>query len=252
MNLLHKKIALITGGTTGIGAATAKRFQEEGATVIVTGSNTETLEAARHNLPGVEVFASDAGDPRATKVLVSEVVSRHGRIDVLFVNAGIARIVPSAMVEEALFDAHFNVNVRGPYFLIKHAAPSIPDGGSIVLTSSIAAMQGRVGMTVYAATKAALRSFGRSFAAELAPRRIRVNTITPGPIATPIFGKLGLPAEQMGNVAENFRKRVPLKRWGMPEETAAAALFLASDESSFTTGAELLVDGGILELESAQ
>jgi len=252
MNRLQNKVALITGGTTGIGAATAKRFQEEGATVIVTGSNPETLESARHNLPGIEVIGSDAGDSSATKVLISKVVARHGRIDVLFVNAGIARIAPSSMVDEALFDAQFNVNVRGPYFLIKHAVPVIPDGGSIVLTSSIAALQGRAGMTVYAATKAALRSFGRTFAAELAPRRIRVNTITPGPVATPIFGKLGLPAEQMGDAAENFRKRVPLKRWGLPEETASAALFLASDESSFTTGAELLVDGGTLELESVQ
>jgi NAD(P)-dependent dehydrogenase (short-subunit alcohol dehydrogenase family) len=130
MNTLNK-IALITGGTTGIGAATAKRFQAEGATVIVTGSNKATLEAARKAMPEVEVVASDAGDPAATKMLIDQVQAKHGRIDVLFVNAGIARMAPSSTVNEAFFDALFNVNVRGPYFLLKHAAPLISDGGSL-------------------------------------------------------------------------------------------------------------------------
>jgi len=248
MNRLANKIALITGGTSGIGAATAKRFQAEGATVIVTGSNPTTLDAARNEMPGIEVIASDAGDVAATKTLIDQVKAKHGRIDVLFVNAGIAKFAPSSMVDEALFDLQFNINVRGAYFAIKHAVPVMSDGGSIVLTASVSGVTGGSGQTVYGATKAALRSFGRTFAAELAPRRIRVNTISPGPIETPIFGKVGMPAEQMAGAVAGLVAAVPLARLGQPEEVASAALFLASDESSFTTGAELFVDGGMVDI----
>lgn len=246
---LNGKIALITGGTTGIGAATAKRFQAEGATVLVTGSNPATLEAARRELSGIEVIASEAGDTGAAKTLVEGVKAKHGRIDVLFVNAGIARFAPIETVDEAFFDAQFAINVRGAYFVMKHAAPAMPDGGSIILTASVAGSKGGGGaMTVYAATKAALRSFGRTFASELAPRRIRVNTISPGPIETPIFGKTGMTAEQMSGFAESMVTQIPLKRIGHADEVAAAALFFASDESSYTTGAELFVDGGMVDV----
>ena len=248
MAKLDGKIALITGGTSGIGAATAKRFQSEGAKVIVTGSNPKTLEAARHELSGIDVMSSDAGDAAATKVLIDQVQSRYGRIDVLFVNAGIAKFSPSANVDEAFFDAQFDINVKGAYFVIKHAAPVMTDGGSIILTSSVSGVLGGGGQTVYGATKAAIRSFGRTFAAELAPRRIRVNTISPGPIATPIFGKTGLTAEQLAGFTESLMTTIPLKRVGQPEEIAAAALFFASDESSYTTGAELFVDGGMVDI----
>ena len=248
MAKLEGKIALITGGTSGIGAATAKRFQSEGAKVIVTGSNPKTLDVARHELPGVDVMSSDAGDAAATKVLIDQVHARYGRIDVLFVNAGIAKFSPSASVDEAFFDAQFNINVKGAYFVIKHAAPVMSDGGSIILTSSVSGVLGGGGQTVYGATKAAIRSFGRTFAAELAPRRIRVNTISPGPIETPIFGKVGLTAEQLAGFTETMVATIPLKRVGQPEEIAAAALFFASDESSYTTGAELFVDGGMVDI----
>src|SRR5580704_12821613 len=196
MNTLKNKIALITGGTSGMGAATAKRFHEEGATVIVTGSGPATVEAARKAMPYVEAVVSDAGDNKAAEALVNRVKENHGRIDVLFVNAGIARIAPLAAADEAHFDELFRVNVRGPYFLLKHAVPVMTDGGSIILTSSIGALKGMPGLSVYSATKAALTSFGRTLAAELAPRRIRVNTLSPGPIMTPIFGKSGLTAEE--------------------------------------------------------
>ncbi len=248
MPKLEGKIALITGGTSGIGAATAKRFQSEGAKVIVTGSNPKTLEVARHELSGIDVISSDAGDAAATKVLIDQVKSRYGRIDVLFVNAGIAKFSPSANVDEAFFDAQFNINVKGAYFVIKHAAPVMADGGSIILTSSVSGVLGGGGQTVYGATKAAIRSFGRTFAAELAPRRIRVNTISPGPIETPIFGKVGLTAEQLAGFTESLMATIPLKRVGQPEEIAAAAVFFASDESSYTTGAELFVDGGMVDI----
>ena len=248
MAKLDGKIALITGGTSGIGAATAKRFQSEGAKVIVTGSNPKTLDVARHELSGIDVMSSDAGDAAATKVLIDQVQSRYGHIDVLFVNAGIAKFSPSANVDEAFFDAQFDINVKGAYFVIKHAAPVMTDGGSIILTSSVSGVLGGGGQTVYGATKAAIRSFGRTFAAELAPRRIRVNTISPGPIETPIFGKTGLTAEQLAGFTESLMTTIPLKRVGQPEEIAAAALFFASDESSYTTGAELFVDGGMVDI----
>ena len=244
MNTLKNKIALITGGTSGMGAATAKRFHEEGATVIVTGSSPATVEAARKAMPYVEAVVSDAGDPKAAEALVNRVKEKHGRIDVLFVNAGIARIAPLAAADEAHFDELFRVNVRGPYFLLKSAVPVMSEGGSIILTSSMGAVKGMPGLSVYSATKAALRSIGLTLAAELASRRIRVNTITPGPINTPIAGKMGLSPEQI----EGFGQMVangPLGRRGEPEEIAAAALYYASDESKFTTGTELRVDGGI-------
>ncbi len=247
MARLDGKIALITGGTTGIGAATAKLFQAEGATVIVTGSNPKSAEAAKAELPGIEVIVSDQGDVAAAKALVDQVKAKHGRIDVLFVNAGVAHFAPIDVVDEAFFDTQFNINVRGAYFIVKHAAPVIPDGGSIILTASTAASTGGVGMSVYSATKAALRSFGRTLAAEFAPRNIRVNTVSPGPIETPIFGKSGLSQAQIDGFLEGAKARVPLSRLGRPEEVAAAALYLAAD-ASFTTGAELLVGGGLVSI----
>ncbi len=248
MGKLDDKVALITGGTTGIGAATARLFQAEGATVIVTGSNPQTLEAARRDLRGIEVIAADAADAAATKTLIHDVRERHGRLDIVFVNAGIGKFLPSSDVDETFFDTLFGINVRGAYFAIKHAAEVMSEGGSIVLTASVSGVKGGQGQTVYGATKAALRSFGRTFAGELAPRRIRVNTISPGPIETPIFGKVGIPAEQMGAMVEDMVKRIPLSRVGRPEEVAAAALFFASDDSSYTTGAELFVDGGMVDI----
>jgi NAD(P)-dependent dehydrogenase (short-subunit alcohol dehydrogenase family) len=249
MNRLSGKVALISGGTSGMGAATAKLFVTEGATVIVTGSSDHTVEAARSGLNDIEVIACDAADVNAISALVNDVSARHGRIDVLFVNAGIADYVPIEQVDEARFDRVFDVNARGAFFLVKAVAAVMPDGGSIVLTSSMSQGLGMPGLTVYAASKAALRSLGRTFAAELAPRNIRVNTITPGPIETPIWGKTpGTSAEAVSAMKARYAARVPLKRLGRPDEIANAALFLASDEASFTTGIELPVDGGQLDL----
>jgi NAD(P)-dependent dehydrogenase (short-subunit alcohol dehydrogenase family) len=226
-----------------MGAATAKLFQEEGATVIVTGSSDQSVATARQALPSVQSVRSDASNPQAAKQLVEAVAREHGRIDILFVNAGIARVAPAAATTEDLFDMLFATNVRGPYFLLKYVIPVLSDGASIILTSSSAAVQGMPGLSAYGASKAALRSLGMSLAAELAPRRIRVNTITPGPINTPIAGKMELTPEQMAGFGQMIA-RVPLGGPGEPEEIAAAALYFASDASRFTTGTELRVDGG--------
>jgi NAD(P)-dependent dehydrogenase (short-subunit alcohol dehydrogenase family) len=187
--------------------------------------------------PGIEVIASEAADVAATKRLVETVKATHGRIDVLFVNAGISRFKPISMIDEAFFDTQFGINVRGAYFVMKHAIEIMPDGGSIFLTSSVSAALGVAGQTVYGATKAAVRSFGRSFARELAPRRIRVDTISPGPIETPIHAKAGKQRE-IASIAQQF---VPLARMGQAEEVASVALFLASEDASYITGGELFV-----------
>jgi NAD(P)-dependent dehydrogenase (short-subunit alcohol dehydrogenase family) len=241
------KVVLITGGTTGIGEATAKLFQAEGATVIVTGASLKSIEAAKSSLAGIDVLMSDQADVAETKALIETIKSRHGRIDVLFVNAGVAAFAPVDSVDEAFFDRQFNINVRGAYFVVKHAAPIIPDGGAIILTASTAASSGGPGMSVYGATKAAVRSFGRTFAAEFASRNIRVNIVSPGPVETPIFGKTGLSQEQIGRFLADAKTRVPLGRIGRPEEVASAVAYLASD-ATFTTGAELMVGGGLNDI----
>ena len=246
-NKLTGKIALISGGTTGIGAATAKLFQAEGATVIVTGGNPARTEAAKQALPGVDVIQSDAGDVTAVKALVEQVKQKYGRIDVLFANAGVADFAPVAAVDEAFYDRHFDINVKGLYFLLQQAAPIVPDGGAIILTASVVASKGLDSASVYSATKAAVRSYGRTFARELAPRNVRVNTISPGPIDTPIFEKTGWSQEQIDGFKQGVTGNVPLGRLGQSEEIAKAALFFAAD-ASYTTGAELLVDGGMVDL----
>ena len=195
-------------------------------------------------MPYVEAIVSDAGDPKAAQSLVDHIKEKYGRLNILFVNAGIAKVAPLSTADEAHFDELFRVNVRGPFFLLKYAAPAMTDGGSIILTSSMGALKGMPGLSVYSATKAALRSFGLSLAAELAPRLIRVNTITPGPINTPISGKMGLSPEQIAGFGQMVAGG-PFHRRGDPEEIAAAALYYASEDSKFTTGTELRVDGGI-------
>lgn len=247
MAKLENKVALISGGTTGIGAETARLFKAEGATVIVTGSSPASVERARAELPGIEVVVSDAGDPAAAKALVDQVKAKHGRIDVLFVNAGVAQFLPLADFDEAAYDRLFDVNVKGAFFLTKHAAPVIPKGGSIIFTASVAGASGGLpGASVYGATKAAVRSFGRTLANELVTAGIRVNTISPGPIETPIIDK-GLTPEQAKNFRESTGERIPMARIGTADEVARAALYLAAD-ATFTTGAELFVDGGFIDL----
>lgn len=249
MGKLDGKIALITGGSTGIGLATAKLFEEEGAQVIITGRNAASFVAAQKELGGRALaIASDTSNLKDIASLIEVIREKFGRIDILFANAGIARFQPFGEVEESFFDEHFDINVKGLYFTIQAALPLIPKGGSILLTASVVSKKGFSGSSVYAATKAAVRSFGRTLATELAPRGIRVNTLSPGPVATPLFEKMGIPADAIGQMQERMTQGVALKRMGTSEEIARAALFLSSDDASLIVGAELFADGGLAEL----
>lgn len=246
---LHGKVALITGGTSGIGFATAQIFQKEGAQVIVTGRHPKTVEEAQKELgPNALAVASDAGSLAATDALMKTIREKFGRLDVLFANAGVTQFAPVEQVDEDFFDRQFGVNVRGLFFTVKKSLGLLSDGGAVLLNASVASRKGFAGASVYSATKAAVRSLGRTLAAELAPRRIRVVTISPGPIATPLFSKLEMPKEAAEAVAAGWAAGVALKRMGRPEEIARLALFLASDEASFITGTEVFADGGLAEL----
>ncbi len=249
MGRLNGKRALITGGTTGIGLETAKQFLAEGARVAITGTNPATLEAARAALgSGVLAIPSDAGDIAAQAALGSKIGEAFGGLDILFVNAGIASFGPIDQLDEATYDRMFAVNLKGPMFLVKALLPLLADPTSIILNGSINARIGMPNTSVYAATKAGLISLARSLSGELISRGIRANVISPGPIATPIFGKMGFPEDVLKSMAASFQAQIPVKRFGEPSEIATAAVFLASDESRFTVGSELVIDGGMSNL----
>ena len=247
MGKLSGKVAVVTGGTTGIGLATARLFAAEGAKVIATGRNPETLAAARKELAGVvEVVQSDAGDPAQVRRLFQDVGRAQGRIDVLFLNAGIAKFVPLADTSDELFDEVIQVNLKGPFVALRAAVPFLGRGASVIVNTTVATERAFAGASVYSASKAALAALVRGAAVELAARGVRVNAVQPGPITTPIFGKLGLPAEAREEFAKHATERIPLGRFGAADEVARAALFLASEDSTFVTGHELTVDGGML------
>ncbi len=246
MKRLEGKRALITGGTSGIGLETALRFIEEGARVAVTGTNPATLEAAGKRLgEGALVLASDAGSAAGQKRLAQEVERHFGQLDVLFVNAGIAQLQPIEQWTEEAFDRSFAINVKGPFFLMQALLPVFAAEASIVVNGSVNAHIGMANTAVYAATKAALISFVRTFSGELIARGIRVNAVSPGPIATPLYGKLGLQEADLKQVAASIETQIPAGRFGTAREIADAVVFFASDESSFTVGSELLMDGGM-------
>jgi NAD(P)-dependent dehydrogenase (short-subunit alcohol dehydrogenase family) len=246
MDRLKGKHALITGGTTGIGLETARRFVQEGARVAITGKNPSTLEAARQELGAdVLVIASDASAVSEQKQLAEQIKQAFGQLDILFANAGVVDMRPLDQFDETGFDRSFAINVKGPYFLIQSLLPLFSNPASIVLNGSVNAHIGMAGTSVYAASKAALLSFVRTLSGELIGRGIRVNAISPGPISTPLYGKLGFSEEQLKTVAASIQGQVPAARFGNSVEIANAVVFLASDECSFTVGAELLVDGGM-------
>lgn len=247
---LEGKIAVITGGNSGMGLATAKRFLNEGAHVIITGRRQKELDEAVKELGSSQVIGvqGDVANMKDLDHLFSVVKSKHGHIDILFANAGLGHIAPIDQVSETSFDLQFNVNVKGLFFTVQKALPLMKEGGSIILNASIASSKGMQAMSVYSATKAAVRSFARTLTTDLKGRGIRVNAISPGPIATPIFGKMGLTTEQQHEFGANIMTQVPMGRIGNPEEIASAVLFLASAESSYVTGIELTVDGGTAQI----
>lgn len=248
MGKLSGKIAVITGGNSGIGLATAKLFAAEGAHVIITGRRKDELDTAVAAIGakaiGVQGDVSKLAD---LDRLYAEVKQKFGHIDILFANAGVALPSPVADVSEDHFDKHFDINVKGLFFSVQKALHLFKDGGSIILTSSVVNTTGMAGFAVYSATKAAVRSFARTLTTELAARKIRANVISPGPIETPIFGKMGLPEKQVQEFGSQIATMVPLGRFGKSEEIAKAALFLASnDDSSYVAGIDLYVDGGMV------
>jgi NAD(P)-dependent dehydrogenase (short-subunit alcohol dehydrogenase family) len=245
---LQNKVALVTGGTSGIGLETAKLFKAEGATVIVTGTNPARLEAAASALgPDALVLAVDLRKPADIDRAVEAIRAKYGRIDVVFANAGAGKATPLEAITPEDIEEQFSLNFSGLFFTIQKAAAHMPKGGSIVVTTSFLNAVGTPGLSILSATKAATRSLVRSIGAELAPRGIRVNAVSPGPIATPFHSKLGLSEAQLSETAAAIQSQVPLQRFGEAAEIAKSALFLASDDSSFTTGVELVVDGGLTQ-----
>ena len=249
MGKLEGKIALVTGGTSGIGLATAKSFVTEGAYVFITGRRAPELAAAvkeiGSNVTGIQGDVSNLGD---LDRLFEQIKREKGKLDIVFANAGTAKYAPLGQITEELYDSTFNTNVKGLLFTVQKALPLIPDGSSIILNASIVASKGLSSNSVYSATKAAVRSFARTWTTDLKVRRIRVNAVSPGSIDTPGLNELLGSSEVGQQRLKMISNAVPLGRLGKPEEIAKAVTFLASDDSSYITGAELFVDGGFAQV----
>jgi NAD(P)-dependent dehydrogenase (short-subunit alcohol dehydrogenase family) len=245
MKRLEGKIAVVTGGNSGIGLASAKRLLEEGARVAISGRSKKTLDEAV-TLLGKDVFAVQSDVSKLTEIdkFFAAVTQKFGKIDVLFANAGIGKFVPLEATTEQDYDEMFDINAKGAYFTIQKALPHLNDGASIILNTSVVSHEGIANGSVYAATKAAMRSFTRSIAAELVGRKIRVNAVAPGPIATPIISRTGIPKAALDEITARLIDSVPMKRIGTPEEVAGVVAFLASSDASYVTGVEIDVDGG--------
>jgi len=249
MNRLSGKVAVITGGNSGMGLATAKLFATEGAKVAVTGRNEATLATAATAI-GHDAIAikADVLDLKSIDAAYQQAFDKFGKFDVLVVNAGVFKGVPLADFTEELFDEIVDINYKGAFFSVQKALPFLNDGASVVITSSVVNATGMATASAYASTKAAVRSLARGFSADLLDRKIRVNILSPGPIETPIFDRLGMPQESVDGMKEYMASGVPLKRLGTVDEMANGFLFLASDESSYMVGGEIVLDGGMGQL----
>ncbi|WP_017314213.1 glucose 1-dehydrogenase [Mastigocladopsis repens] len=243
MNKLEGKVALVTGGTSGIGLATAKRFVAEGPYVFITGRRQTELDAAvkaiGENVTGVQSDASNLADLDG---LFATIKQEQGHLDVVFANAGIGEIAPLGEITEEHFDKTFNINVKGLLFTVQKALPLLPEGASIILNASIVSIKGTPALSVYSATKAAVRSFARNWILDLKERKIRVNVVSPGVVPTPSYDRLGV------EFVDSEASTIPLGRVGTPDDIAKAVVFLASDDSSFVNGIELFVDGGMAQI----
>jgi NAD(P)-dependent dehydrogenase (short-subunit alcohol dehydrogenase family) len=249
MSRFAGKKVLVTGGNSGIGFETAKEFIREGAEVFITGRNKETLTAALKELgPKAKMALSDSASLKDISLLAETIKKEFGHLDAAFINAGIAHFVPLEELTEKHFDETFNTNVKGPLFLVQKIAPLFKNGGSIILNGSVVAQMGFPAATVYSATKAAVVNLAKTLSTDLLSKNIRVNSVSPGPIETPIFARMGGTAEEVSQTQAHMATLVPLKRMGAASEVAKTVLFLASDDSSFILGSDISVDGGIAQL----
>lgn len=243
-NKLKGKIAVITGGNSGIGYATAKELVAEGATVVITGRNEVAVAKAATELNAIGIV-SDQSHLVAIDHLVKQVESTLGKVDILFINAGIAGFIPIESVTEDHFDSIMNINFKGAFFTLQKFIPILNEGAAVTFLSSLNATTGMANSSVYAASKASLNSLVRAASIELAGRQIRVNSVSPGPINTPIFGKLGLDEESVNGLAQTMQNAIPLKRFGTVEQVAKIVAFLSSDDAAYTTGSDYPIDGGL-------
>jgi NAD(P)-dependent dehydrogenase (short-subunit alcohol dehydrogenase family) len=249
MSKLEGKVALITGGNSGIGLAAAKQFVKEGAYVFITGRRVPELSAATEEL-GKQVVGvqGDVSNPHDLDRLFAQIKREKGKLDIVFANAGLAKYAPIGTITEEFYDSIFDINVKGLLFTVQKALPLMPDGASIILNASIVASKGLAAVSVYSATKAAVRSFARTWTTDLRDRRIRVNAVSPGSTDTPGLSELFASAETGSERLKMIPKIIPLGRLGTPDEIAKAVVFLASDDSSYITGTELFVDGGFAQV----
>lgn len=249
MSRFNGKVAVITGGNSGIGLATAKELATNGAKVVIAGRDQKTLDETVQSI-GENAFAvkTDVTNLDEITNLFEQTNRKFGKVDILFVNAGIGKFASVEQSDESLFDEIVSINLKGSYFTVKNGLQYLNDGASIVFTTTVAAKKGLAGASVYGAAKSALHSLTKIFAAELVGRKIRVNAVSPGPIETPIFGRMGIPAENQQMTKDALASQVPMKRLGTAEEVAKTVAFLASDDSSYITGIEIDVDGGMGQL----
>lgn len=245
MTHLSGKVAVVTGGNSGIGYATAQKLKADGAQVVITGRSSEKVDRAAAEL-GVKGLVADVLNLPALEAAARQVKADYGAIDILFVNAGIFKPAPIGHISEEMFDNQMGINFKGAVFTVEKFLPILNDGSSIINLSSVNAYTGMPNTAIYAASKAAMNSYTRTAATELAPRKIRVNSVNPGPVETAIFDKTGMSDEQIQGFGQAMQQRVPLKRFGRPEDIAELVAFLASDRASFITGAEYNIDGGVI------
>jgi len=247
MNRFEGKVAVVTGGNSGIGLATAKAFAREGASVVISGRDEATLKSAEKEIGnGAMAVKADASRLGDLDALMDKVKSRFKKIDALFVNAGVGKFVPFEQVTEAFYDEIMNVNVKGVFFTVQKALPLMGPGSAVVLNASINAHKGMPGTTVYGPAKAAVKNMAKTMSADLVSKGIRVNSISPGPIESSLLKRLGMPDEQLKQTTDWIRSQVPLKRFGTGDEIAEAVLYLCSPAAGFTVGADLVIDGGMI------